>query len=49
MRIILRWMLDICDMKSWSGFIWLRLGKVVKSFECGNEFFGSIKCGVFLD
>jgi hypothetical protein len=32
-----------------TGSIWLRIGKVVSTCECGNEPLGSIKCGEFLD
>jgi hypothetical protein len=33
---------------TWTGSIRLRVGQVAGSFECGNELWGSIKCGGFL-
>jgi hypothetical protein len=33
----------------WTGFIWLKIGPVVGSFEHDNEPSGSIKGGEFLD
>jgi hypothetical protein len=35
--------------RAWTEFIWLRIGTVVCSYEHGNEPFGSIKDGEFLD
>jgi hypothetical protein len=29
----------------WTGLIWLRIGRVAGTCECGNEPSGSIKCG----
>jgi hypothetical protein len=37
------------DVGVWTGFSWLRIGKVAGTCECGNEPLGSIKCGEFLD
>jgi hypothetical protein len=34
---------------AWTGLIWLRIGQVAGSCECGNEPSGSIKLGEFLD
>ena len=31
------------------GLIWLSIGQVAGTGECGNEHSGSIKCGEFLD
>ena len=36
-------------MGAWKGLICLTIGKVVGSFEYGNEPPDSIKCGVFID
>jgi hypothetical protein len=48
LRIILKWI-----FKKWSGagpiMMWVRLGQMAVSLECGNKPPGSIKCGVFLD
>jgi hypothetical protein len=32
-----------------TGLIWLKIGKVGGTYECGNEPSGSINCGEFLD
>ena len=32
-------------MGAWTGFMWLRMGQVSGTRECGNESLGSIKCG----
>jgi len=34
---------------AWTGLIWLRIGQVAGTCECGNELSISIKCGKFLD
>ena len=47
--IILRWVFRKWDVRAWTGLIWLRIGQVEGSCECGNEPSGSIKCGEFLD
>ena len=47
--IILRWIFRKWDVGVWTGSIWLRIGEVVGSCECGNERSGSINCGKFLD
>jgi hypothetical protein len=47
-RIILRWIFRKWVMGAWTGSIWLRIGQVVGTCECGNEPPGSIKCGEFL-
>jgi hypothetical protein len=36
------------DVGAWTGSIWLGIGQVVGTCECGNEPPGSIKCGEFL-
>jgi len=46
-RIILRWIFRKWDMSAWAGLIWLRIGQVVDTCECGNEPSGYIKCGEF--
>jgi hypothetical protein len=48
-RIILRWIFRKWDVGAWNGSIWLSLGTVAGTCECGNELSGSIKCGDFLD
>jgi len=48
-RIILKWIFKKWDGEAWTGFIWLRIGTVAGSCECGNESLVSIKCGEFLD
>jgi len=48
-RIILKWIFREWDVGAWTGLIWLRIGTVGISCECGNEPSGSIKCGEFLD
>jgi hypothetical protein len=48
-RIILKWVFRKWGGEVWTGFIWLRIGKVAGSYECGNEPSGSIKCGELFD
>jgi hypothetical protein len=49
-RIILIWIIiRKWDGGAWTGSSWLRMGQVAGSCECGNEPWGSIKCGEFLD
>jgi hypothetical protein len=48
-RIILRWIFRKWDVEAWTGLIWLRMGQVAGTCNCGNEPSGSIKCGKFLD
>jgi hypothetical protein len=48
-RIILRWIFRDWNVEAWTGLIWLRMGQVVGTSNCGNETSGSIKCGKFLD
>jgi hypothetical protein len=44
-RIILRWI-----FRKWDVGVWIRLGWLrIETGECGNEPYGSIKCGEFLD
>ena len=45
-RIILRRIFRKWDVGVWTGSRWLRIG--TGSCECGNEQWGSIKCGEFL-
>ena len=47
-RIILRWIFRKWDARTWTGSMWLRIGTVAGTCECGNEPSGSIKCGEFL-
>jgi len=44
-RIVLRWIFRKWDVGAWTGFMWLRMGQVSGTRECGNESLGSIKCG----
>jgi hypothetical protein len=44
-RIILRWIFRKWDVVVWTGLGWLR----IETCECGNEPYGSIKCGEFID
>ena len=48
-RIIKRWSFRMWDVGSWTGSIWLRIGRVVDTCDCGNELPGSINYGEFLD
>jgi hypothetical protein len=43
--IILRWIFRVLG----TGWSWLRIGRGAGTWEYGNEFSGSIKCGEFLD
>jgi hypothetical protein len=47
-KIILKW---ICKRygEAGIGLIWLRIGQVVDSCDCGNKPLDSLKCGEFLD
>ena len=47
-KVILNW---ICKMyvEAGIGFIWLRIGQVMKACEYGNKPLDSAKCGEFLD
>jgi len=36
-------------MGAWTGLIRFRIGSGGRHLECGNEPWGSIKCGEFLD
>jgi len=45
----LRWIFRKWDVGVWTGLIWLRIGQVAGTCECGNEPLDSIKCGEFLD
>jgi hypothetical protein len=47
--IMLRWIFRKWDVGAWTGFSWLRIGKMAGTCECWNERSGSIKCGEFLD
>jgi hypothetical protein len=48
-RIILKWILDVCDTTLWTGFICLKTGTVSGLCEHGKEPSGSLKVGEFLD
>jgi hypothetical protein len=48
-RKILRQTFRTWYVGAWTGSIWLRIGKVAGTCECGNEPSGYIKCGEFLD
>ena len=48
-RIILRWIFRKLDVGAWTGSIWLRIGQVAGTCDCGNERSGSIKCGKSFD
>ena len=48
-RIIFRWIFRKWDVRAWIGSMWLRIGRVVGTYECSNELSGSIKCWEFLD
>jgi hypothetical protein len=48
-RIILKWVSKKSEQRVWTGLIWLRAGQVPGCFECGNEHYGSIEVGKFLD
>jgi len=43
--IILRRIFRKWDVRTWTGSIWLRIGTGGGTCECGNEPWGSIKCG----
>jgi hypothetical protein len=47
-RIILKWIFERLD-GAVTGLIWLRIGQVAGSCECGDEPSGSIKCREFLE
>jgi hypothetical protein len=47
-RITLKWICKKWDGEAWTGSLWLRVGQVAHAFKCGNEPWGSIKCGEFL-
>jgi hypothetical protein len=47
-RLIFRWIFRNRD-GAWTGLIWLRIGQMADSGECGNELPVSIKCEEFLD
>jgi hypothetical protein len=46
--IISKWISEKWDGRTWIGLSWLRIGQVAGSCKCGNEPWGSIKCGEFL-
>jgi len=43
------WIFKTWGWVAWTGLIWLKIGKVTGTCECGNEPSGSIKCGELLD
>jgi len=48
-RIILKWIFRKRDGESCTVSTWIRIGTVGGAHECGNEPYGSIKRGEFLD
>jgi len=48
-KITLRCIFRKWDVTSWIGSMWLRIGTMSGTCECGNEPSGSIKCGEFLE
>ena len=48
-RIILSWILRKWEGVVGTGWGWLRIGTGAGACEYGNELWGSIKCGEFLD
>ena len=48
-KIILKWILNIRDMNTWSGLMWLRIEKYGGCCEHGNEHSGFVKHRKFLD
>jgi hypothetical protein len=48
-RIILRWIFSKWTVGARTGLIWIKIGKVSGTCECGNEPSGSVKCGEFID
>jgi hypothetical protein len=48
-RIMLRRIFGKCDARARTVSMWLRIGHVAGTCECGKEPSGSIKCGEFLD
>ena len=48
-RIILKLIFGKWDGEEWTGFIWLSIGKVAGTCECGNDPSGSIKFREFID
>jgi hypothetical protein len=49
LRIILRWIFRKWGVGVWTGSSWLRIGTGGGCYKRGNEPWGSIKCGEFLD
>jgi hypothetical protein len=47
-RILLPWILRKQEVRMWTGFIWLGIGRVVSSVKHGIEPLSSIKGGEFL-
>jgi hypothetical protein len=47
-RIILGWIFRKWDVGVWAGLGWLRI-EIGGTCKCGNEPWGSIKCGELLD
>jgi len=48
-RIILKWVFEEKDLRTWTGFIWVRTGTSRGPVEGRNELRGSIKYSEFLD
>jgi hypothetical protein len=49
LSIILKWIFRVLNVVARTGSIWLWIGIGGGSYECGNEPWGFIKCGEFLD
>jgi hypothetical protein len=47
-RIVLEWIFRKCDVRIWTGSMWLRIGTGGGHCECSNEHSGSIKFVEFL-
>jgi hypothetical protein len=47
----IKWILKEQDWRAWTGFIWLRIGTALTTFEYtyGNKPAGSAKCGEIID
>jgi hypothetical protein len=48
-KIVSKWIFEKWNGGALIGSIWLRIGAVASSYECGNEPSGSIKCGEFVE
>jgi len=48
-KIILKWILEKCDVSVWTGLIWLEIETSGGLFQNENELSGSIKVREYLD